>query len=118
MSLVARFNALGRAPSAIVVGIGLGLIGYWVGAHLASGGSAGDLLGYLSGAAGFLITLGFADNVLLRLRGRPTSTDVKRAAGKRRAEYLGISLDHKVVGMQFAVGAVLLAVALVLILVL
>lgn len=117
---MARLNALGRAPSAIVVGIAVGLVGYWVGAHLVTtnNGDAARLLGYLSGAATFLITLGFANDVVLRLRGRPSAVIIKRTEGKVWTEYLGISLDHKVVGVQFAVGAVLIALALVLVLVL
>lgn len=97
----------------------MGLVGYWVGAHLdtTNNGDAARLLGYLSGAVGFLITLGFANDVLLRLRGRPSATIVQRPEGKGWTEYLGISLDHKVVGVQFAVGAALIALALVLVLV-
>jgi len=103
--------------SAIVVGIVAGLVGYWVGAQLntANGGDAAILLGYLSGAAGFLVTLGFANELLLRLRGRPSATHVQRTEGKGWTEYFGISLDHKVVGMQFAAGIVLIAVVLILV---
>jgi hypothetical protein len=106
-----------RLASAIVVGVVVGLVGYWIGAQLdtANNGDAAILLGYLSGAVGFLITLGFADGVLLWLRGRRSATNVNRTEGKGWTEYFGISLDHKVVGMQFAVGIVLIAVVLVLV---
>ena len=106
-----------RLASAIVVGVVVGLVGYWIGAQLdtANNGDAAILLGYLSGAVGFLITLGFADGVLLWLRGRRSVTNVNRTEGKGWTEYFGISLDHKVVGMQFAVGIVLIAVVLVLV---
>jgi H+/Cl- antiporter ClcA len=107
-----------RLTSAIVVGIVVGLVGYWIGAQLdtTNNGDAGILLAYLSGAAGFLITLGFGNDVLSRFRGRPSATIVKRTAGKGWTEYSGISLDHKVVAVQFAIGAVLIAVVLVLVL--
>jgi hypothetical protein len=109
-----------RLASAIVVGISGGLVGYWAGSQLdvANNGDAGILIGYLSGAAGFLVTLGFANDVLLRLRSRPSSTIFKRTEGNGWTEYLGISLDHKVVGIQFAMPVVLIAVALILVLVL
>lgn len=109
-----------RLASAIVVGTAVGLVGYWAGLQLdvVNNGDADILIGYLSGAAGFLVTLGFAGDVLLRLRGRPGSTIFRRTEGNGWTEYLGISLDNKVVGIQFAMGAVLIAVALILVLVL
>ncbi|MGA7086838.1 MAG: hypothetical protein WA695_03615 [Candidatus Dormiibacterota bacterium] len=109
-----------RLASAIVVGIVVGLVGYLVGSQLdvSDNGDAGILIGCLSGAAGFLVTLGFANDVLLRLRGRPRSTIFKRTESNGWAEYLGISLDHKVVGIQFAMAALLISVALILLLVL
>ena len=96
--------------TACIVGIVAGIIAYWVGAQLdtTDNGDAGILLGYIVGAAGFLITLGFANDVILRLRGRPSASLVKEAEGKGWTQYFGISLDHKVVGIQFAVGVVLM----------
>lgn len=109
-----------RLASAIVVGIVVGLVGYWIGAQLdtANNGDADILLAYLSGAAGFLITLGIANDVVSGLRGRPSATIVRRNESQGWTEYLGISLDHKVVGIQIAMGAVLVAVVLILVLIL
>jgi cytochrome c oxidase subunit 1 len=96
--------------TACIVGIVAGSVAYWVGAQLETtdNGDAGILLGYLVGAAAFLITLGFANDVILRLRGRPSASVVKAAESKGWTEYLGISLDHKVVGIQFGVAVVLM----------
>jgi hypothetical protein len=115
---MARLGKVARTPAAVVIGIAVGLIGFWVGAHIdtASNGEAGILIGYVAGAAGFLITLGFADDLLLRLRGRPSAVVVKRPSDFQWTEYLGISMDHKVVAMQFGAAAVLIAVALALVL--
>ncbi|HVC23016.1 MAG TPA: hypothetical protein VNH82_06280 [Candidatus Dormibacteraeota bacterium] len=106
-----------RLGAAIVVGTAVGLVGFSAGSQLdvADNGNAAILIGFLSGAAGFLVTLGFASDVLLRFRGRPGSPNFKRSQGAGWTEYLGISLDHKVVGIQFALGAVLIAVALILV---
>ena len=93
-----------RLASAIVVGVVVGLVGYWIGAQLDTANN-GDAA----------ILLGFADGVLLWLRGWRSATNVNRTEGKGWTEYFGISLDHKVVGMQFAVGIVLIAVVLVLV---
>ncbi|HVC38472.1 MAG TPA: hypothetical protein VNH20_00660 [Candidatus Dormibacteraeota bacterium] len=112
-----RFMASGRTPAATVVGVAAGLLGYWVGSHLGSApnGDAGRLLGYVSGSLGFLIALGFASELVLRLRGRPRATNIQVAGRRGWPEYLGISLNHKVVAMQFAVGLAVLVIALVLI---
>ena len=96
--------------TAVVVGTVAGIVAYWIGAQLETtdNGDAGILLGYLVGSAAFLITLGFANDLILRLRGRPSVSIVKTAESKGWTEYFGISLDHKVVGIQFAVGVVLM----------
>ncbi len=91
--------------TASVVGIVVGAVAYWIGAQLETtdNGDAGILIGYLAGAAAFLITMGFANDVVLRLRGRPSASVIKTAETKGWTEFLGISLDHKVVGIQFGV---------------
>ena len=96
--------------TASVVGIVAGVAAYWIGAQLdtTDNGDAGILLGYLVGSAAFLITLGFGNDLLLRLRGRPSASIVKTAESKGWTEYFGISLDHKVVGIQFGVAVVLM----------
>ncbi|MGH7667286.1 MAG: cytochrome c oxidase subunit I [Candidatus Dormibacteria bacterium] len=96
--------------TACIVGVVAGLVAYWIGAQIETtdNGDAGILMGYLVGAAGFLITLGFANDVILRLRGRPSASIVKTAETKGWTEYFGISLDHKVVGIQFGVAVVLM----------
>lgn len=94
--------------TACIVGIVAGSIAYWIGAQLdtTDNGDAGILMGYLVGAAGFLITMGFANSVILRLRGRPSATNVKTSENKGWKQYFGISLDHKVVGVQFGVAVI------------
>jgi ammonia channel protein AmtB len=106
-----------RLSSAIVVGIVVGLVGYWAGAQLdaTNTGDAAILVGYLSGATGFLVTLGFASEVVSRLRGRPGASNFKQVQSKGWTEYLGISLDYKVVAIQFAIGLALIAVVVVLV---
>ncbi|MGC2192892.1 MAG: hypothetical protein WA751_11240 [Candidatus Dormiibacterota bacterium] len=106
-----------RLSSAIVVGIVVGLVGYWAGAQLdtTTSGDAAILVAYFSGALAFLITLGFATDVLSRLRGRPGASNFNQDQSKGWTEYLGISLDYKVVAIQFAVGLALIAVVLVLV---
>ena len=96
--------------TACLVGIVAGVVAYWIGAQLdtTDNGDGGILLGYIVGAAGFLITMGFANDVVMRLRGRPSASIVKEAETKGWTEYFGISLDHKVVGIQFAVGVTLM----------
>ena len=96
--------------TAIIVGIVVGAVAYWIGAQLdtTDNGNGGILLGYLVGSAGFLVTLGFANDVILRLRGRPSASIVKTAESKGWTEFFGISLDHKVVGIQFGVAVVLM----------
>ncbi|MHB1526887.1 MAG: cytochrome c oxidase subunit I [Candidatus Dormibacteria bacterium] len=96
--------------TACIAGIVAGLIAYWLGAHLdtTDNGDAGILLGYLVGSAAFLMTLGFANDIILRLRGRPSASIVKTAENNGWTRFFGISLDHKVVGVQFAVAVVLM----------
>ncbi|HVA21884.1 MAG TPA: cbb3-type cytochrome c oxidase subunit I [Candidatus Micrarchaeia archaeon] len=103
--------------TATIIGIVTGLIGYWLGAQLETtdNGDAGILLGYLVGSVGFLVGLGFANELIPRLLGRPVSVEVKADAVELEApsprnwtRYFGISLDHKVVGIQFGVGVVFL----------
>jgi cytochrome c oxidase subunit I len=93
--------------TATVVGIIAGVVAYWIGAQLdqTDNGDAGILMGYIVGAAAFLLTLGFANDPIRMLRGRPSVSVVKVKDAERRGwtEYFGISLDHKVVGIQFAV---------------
>ncbi len=96
--------------TAAVVGICAGLIGYWIGAQIETtdNGTAGIILGYLIGAAGFLLTLGFANDPIQRLLGRPSASIVKHAERSNWTEYFGISMDHKVVGIQFGVVVLLM----------
>ncbi|MGH7641231.1 MAG: cytochrome c oxidase subunit I [Candidatus Dormibacteria bacterium] len=105
-----RFFLTQNLFTATIIGIVSGVIAYWIGAQLdtTDNGNAGVILGYLIGSAGFLITLGFANDVLRRLAGFPSATVVKHAERKGWTEYFGISLDHKVVGLQFGVAVVLL----------
>ena len=96
--------------TACVVGIVAGVVAYWIGAQIETtdNGDAGILLGYVVGSAGFLLQLGFANDVIMRLRGRPSASIVKTAERKGWTEFFGISLDHKVVGIQFGVAVVLM----------
>jgi cytochrome c oxidase subunit 1 len=96
--------------TACVVGIVAGVVAYWIGAQLdqTDNGDAGILLGYIVGAAGFMITMGFANDPVRRLMGRPSISVVKVKDAERKGwtEFFGISLDHKVVGIQFGVAVV------------
>ena len=105
-----------RLAWAILVGVAAGLVGYWIGAQLATGGpsDAAVFVGYVAGATGFIMTLGFAPELLSRLRGRPSATVVHRPGDRDSTEYFRISLDHKIVGVQFALGIGLLALVGVL----
>jgi len=96
--------------TACIVGIVAGVVAYWIGAQLdtTDNGDGGILLGYIVGAAGFMVTFGFANDLILRLRGRPSVSIVKSSEGRTWTEYFSISLDHKVVGVQFAVGVTLM----------
>ncbi len=94
--------------TASVVGTILGLCAYWLGAHLdtTDNGDAGILLGYVVGSASFLLALGFGNDLLRYLRGRPVAVEVKSTGTQSWTRYFGISLDHKVVGVQFGVGVI------------
>jgi cytochrome c oxidase subunit 1 len=58
-------------------------------------------LGYFGSVLGFLTGLGFANYPVRRMLGHPPSLPEERRSGNR---YLGLSTDHKVVGIQYLWG--------------
>jgi len=96
-------------PTNIVTGTILALAGYWAGVQLGNGfafnddGNTGVILGYLLATVLFLVGIGFANYPLQRLLGW-------RIAGKPSGDehtgvwrYLNLSLDHKVIGVQYLI---------------
>ena len=96
-------------PTNIVTGIVLGVAGYWAGVQLGTGlalnddGNTGVILGYTLGTILFLVGIGFANYPLQRLFGwsigsRPSGDEFTGAW-----RYLNLSLDHKVIGIQYLI---------------
>ncbi len=94
-------------PTNILTGIVLGVIGYWAGVQIGNGLGFNDslntgvLLGYTLGTVMFLVGIGFATYPLGRLFGwnTPVAPPYDEHTGVWR--YLNLSLDHKVIGVQY-----------------
>ncbi len=111
------FNLL----SAVVLGAVGYYVGWWLG-HQISGPSLdytadtgqNDIalfFAYILAVAGFLGGLGFFNYPLSRMVGRPSSVHELEEHGGARAgaagswtRYIGLSTDHKVVGLQYLIG--------------
>ena len=104
-------------PTGLITGILLAIPGYFVGVWLGNlfglfdDQNTGVILGYAFAIIAFLIGLGFLHYPLARLFGWPvppvpviaddTADTIAVRAGWGR--YFGLSLDHKVIGMQYLV---------------
>ena len=96
-------------PTNIVTGILLGVVGYYIGVQIGNGLGFNDslntgvLLGYALGSLLFLVGVGFGTYPLARLFGWPATS---RPAGDEHSgawRYVNLSLDHKVIGVQYLV---------------
>jgi cytochrome c oxidase subunit 1 len=104
----------------LLTAIILALVGWWIGKLIGStintpstayyGAEAGynDIevfLGYFFGVLGFLIGLGFANYPIRRLMGHPSSLpDHAEVTEPGIWKYLRLSIDHKIVGLQYLGG--------------
>ena len=89
------------------------IVGAQVGENLvpadtnSNGSNAALILGYAGSAFGFLAGMGFFNYPVARLLGRPRPTveDAAFAYGERQgiSRYFRLTLDHKVIGMQYLV---------------
>ena len=95
-----------------LIGLVVGyLIGDWIGGHLATKlDFVGDIdmndasvyIGYILGTIGYLAGIGFLSYPLARMRGVPPTQGEKTETGWKR--YMGLSVDHKVIGLQYLIG--------------
>src|ERR1051325_1447817 len=98
--------------SAIALGIGGFFLGAYLGGQIAVGkdyllgtdqNDVGVFMGYLFATVGWLAGLGFFNYPVSRLLGRPAALPAyKEPRGIGR--YFGLSLDHKVIGIQYFFG--------------
>ena len=107
-------QSLLRQPNIIygLIGLVVGyLIGDWIGGQMAhrfdfvSAMDYNDIsvfLGYILGTIGYITGIGFLSYPLARLRGVPPWQEAKTDTGWKR--YLGLSVDHKVIGLQYLIG--------------
>jgi len=100
--------------TAIALGVGGFFLGAYIGGQIAAGkdyliatdqNDVGVFLGFLFATIGWLGGLGFFNYPVKRMLGRPATVPVEQATGIGR--YFRLSLDHKVIGIQyfFGVGA-------------
>src|SRR5438876_3827850 len=98
--------------TAIALGIGGFFLGTYIGGQIAVGkdyllgtdqNDVGLFMGYLFGTLGWLGGVGFFNYPLARLLGRPVTLP---AYGEERGvgRYFRLSLDHKVIGIQYFFG--------------
>src|SRR6202521_2426822 len=96
-------------PTNIVTAILLAAVAYWAGVQLGNGLGFNDslntgvLLGYLFATVMFLVGLGFANYPLARLFGWPVAPQSSGDEHRGVSRYLNLSLDHKVIGIQYLV---------------
>jgi cytochrome c oxidase subunit 1 len=98
--------------TAIALGIGGFFLGAWIGGQIAVGkdyltvtdqNDVGVFMGFLFATIGWLGGVGFFNYPLQRLLGRPATLPAygeERGAGR----YFRLSLDHKVIGIQYFFG--------------
>src|SRR5438876_2236547 len=98
--------------TAIALGIGGFFLGAWIGGQIAVGkdyllgtdqNDVGVFMGFLFATIGWLGGVGFFNYPLRRLLGRPATLPAygeERGAGR----YFRLSLDHKVIGIQYFFG--------------
>ncbi len=96
-------------PTNLLTGIVLAVIGYWAGVQLGNGFGLNDdmntgvLLGYTFGSIMFLVGVGFANYPLARLFGWPVTSQPSGDDYTGVWRYFSLSLDHKVIGIQYLV---------------
>ena len=96
-------------PTNILTAIVLGLVGYWAGVQLGNApafnddGNTGVILGYTLGSVLFLAGLGFANYPLQRLFGWSIGSQPSYDEHAGVWRYLNLSLDHKVIGVQYLI---------------
>jgi cytochrome c oxidase subunit I len=98
--------------TAIALGIGGFFLGAWIGGQIAVGkdyllgtdqNDVGIFMGFLFASIGWLVGVGLFNYPLRRLLGRPAALPAygeERGAGR----YFRLSLDHKVIGIQYFFG--------------
>ncbi len=96
-------------PTNLLTGIVLAVVGFLGGRLLGDiqglndDMNTGVILGYVLGTIGFLVGLGFANYPLYRLFGLPVSPRPESDKRNGISRYLSLSLDHKVIGLQYLV---------------
>jgi cytochrome c oxidase subunit 1 len=109
-------------PTGLVTGIILAIPGYFFGVWLGTlfglfdDQNTGVILGYAFSVMGFLVGLGFLNYPIARLLGWPVQpitpySDAGASMEARRAgwtRYISLSLDHKVIGMQYLITILLM----------
>ncbi len=96
-------------PTNLIVGIVLALAGYWAGVQLGNGfglndsGNTGVILGYTFGTLLFLVGIGFANYPLQRVFGWSLPSQPSGDEHRGVWRYLNLSLDHKVIGVQYLI---------------
>ncbi|HXM73530.1 MAG TPA: hypothetical protein VN940_09910, partial [Candidatus Dormibacteraeota bacterium] len=96
-------------PTNILTAILLAAAGYWAGVQLGEGFKLNDghntgvLLGYSFATIMFLVGIGFASYPLARLFGWRVTPQPAGDDHKGVWRYFNLSLDHKVIGVQYLV---------------
>ena len=96
-------------PTNLLTGIVLAAVGYYVGVQIGNGFGFNDglntgvLLGYTFGSVMFLVGVGFANYPLARLFGWPIAPQSAGDEYRGAWRFLNLSLDHKVIGIQYLV---------------
>ena len=96
-------------PTNILTAILLAAVGYWAGVQIGNGLALNDalntgvLLGYTLASIMFLAGIGFANYPLARLFGWRVTPQPAGDDHTGVWRYLNLSLDHKVIGVQYLV---------------
>ena len=96
-------------PTNILTAIVLAVVGYWVGEQLGNSfmlndaQNTGVLLGYSFASIMFLVGIGFANYPLARLFGWRVTPQPAGDDHTGAWRYFNLSLDHKVIGVQYLV---------------
>jgi len=100
-------------PTNILTGIVLAVFGYWVGEQLGNSfllndaQNTGVLLGYSFASIMFLVGVGFANYPLARLFGWRVTPQPAGDDHTGAWRFFNLSLDHKVIGVQYLVAMLL-----------
>jgi cytochrome c oxidase subunit 1 len=96
-------------PTNIVTAIVLALVGYWAGVQIGEGlafndsHNTGVILGYTLASILFLVGIGFANYPLQRVFGWSIAPQPSGDEHRGVWRYLNLSLDHKVIGVQYLI---------------